>query len=698
MVTQSLPAGIGALGAAKARFFHPSEKIRAKWPNDNKRQLTNVLVIGEGKRIVNRREQWCYIVRIPEIDDGSEFHIVKFNFSVTVAPAVSFTGEQHRGPRGRRHQRPAAAVATEVNPLRLADRDVVPNVGEGGVDVDDLRRQGIEVDDDNEPAPENAEPTAMNPGNGRFEKPTVCPRRMANINNSKGKFNSHRWEVIAEMNELDLFRMCFPEQFVIEVIIPQTNQNLATPINLQEYYVWLGCIFYMACWQGIGDRDEWWTSDPINPFKGAPFRLNAYMSRVRFKDITGAIRYTDIADPLLFVDKFHEVRQMIERFNEHYAREYSPAWISCLDESMNSWLNKFCLGFMVCPRKLWPFGNEYHSIADGDENMHNSIMWRIRLVEGKDRPKLENGRWAFPTTWENEGYSKTVELLLDMTAPIHRTGKVVTGDSGFCVAEGVMALHAKGVYGQFLIKKRRYWPKHVPGDFIDAHMAGKALGETETYVQEIDGTRFLVHCCKDAEWVTKIMSTHGVLDENQDHATWREVNGQWKTFKYAEPFSRHNRGKHWVNDVNKRRHAPISLESAWKTKWWANRQFTFLLSVAEVNAGMARARAKKGPAEPVLDFRRKLAKMMLENKLNEYGVAPSSPIRPRRVSNTPHVIKKRAKKEGRYDSERRQFKQVKTLYLARPCSVCRKDTRDYCSCDPSIDLCSACFGAPGSFF
>ena len=357
MVTQSLPAGIGALGAAKARFFHPSEKIRAKWPNDNKRQLTNVLVIGEGKRIVNRREQWCYIVRIPEIDDGSEFHIVKFNFSVTVAPAVPFTGEQHRGPRGRRHQRPAAAVATEVDPLRLADRDVVPNVGEGGVDVDDLRRQGIEVDYDNEPAPENAEPTAMNPGNGRFEKPTVCPRRMANINNSKGKFNSHRWEVIAEMNELDLFRMCFPEQFVIEVIIPQTNQNLATPINLQEYYVWLGCIFYMACWQGIGDRDEWWTSDPIDPFKGAPFRLNAYMSRVRFKDITGAIRYTDIADPLLFVDKFHEVCQMIERFNEHYAREYSPAWISCLDKSMNSWLNKFCPGFMVCPEKPWPFGN-----------------------------------------------------------------------------------------------------------------------------------------------------------------------------------------------------------------------------------------------------------------------------------------------------------------------------------------------------
>ena len=113
-----------------------------------------------------------------------------------------------------------------------------------------------------------------------------------------------------------------------------------------------------------------------------------------------------------------------------------------------------------------------------------------------------------------------------------------------------------------------------------------------------------------------------------------------------------------MDDINKRRHVPIPLESAWKTKWWANRQFTFLLSVAEVNAGMARARAKKQSAEPVLDFRRALAKLMLENKLNAYGEAPNSPIRPRRVSNTPHVLKKRERNEGKYDPERRAFKRV----------------------------------------
>ena len=136
----------------------------------------------------------------------------------------------------------------------------------------------------------------------------------------------------------------------------------------------------------------------------------------------------------------------------------------------------------------------------------------------------------------------------------------------------------------------------------------------------------------------------------------------------------------------KHHHAPILLESVWMTKWWPNRQFTFLLSVAEVNAGMAKARAKKAPADSVLDFRKRLAKLMLENKLDEHGVATNSQIRPRRTSNHVHV-------DGKYDPEWRQFKRVKMMYLTRPCKDCRKDTRDYCSCDPSMDLCSACFGA-----
>ncbi len=70
---------------------------------------------------------------------------------------------------------------------------------------------------------------------------------------------------------------------------------------------------------------------------------------------------------------------------------------------------------------------------------------------------------GLPDKWETKGCSNTIELLMGMAEPLHHMGKVVTGDSGFRVAQGVTVLHQHGVHGQFLIKKRRYWPKHVPG-------------------------------------------------------------------------------------------------------------------------------------------------------------------------------------------------------------------------------------------
>ena len=90
MVRLSLSGAIGATGSGMAWFFHPGKKIREKWPNDEKRRLTGVLVVGEGKWHVNRKEHICYLVRILEINDGTTFHIVKKNFKVEVAPPQVF--------------------------------------------------------------------------------------------------------------------------------------------------------------------------------------------------------------------------------------------------------------------------------------------------------------------------------------------------------------------------------------------------------------------------------------------------------------------------------------------------------------------------------------------------------------------------------------------------------------------------------
>ena len=68
---------------------------------------------------------------------------------------------------------------------------------------------------------------------------------------------------------------------------------------------------------------------------------------------------------------------MINAFNDNYEEKYIPLWLSCLDESMNSWLDKFCPGFVTVPHKPHPLGNEYHIISDGDAG--KPIMWRIKI-------------------------------------------------------------------------------------------------------------------------------------------------------------------------------------------------------------------------------------------------------------------------------------------------------------------------------
>ncbi len=86
------------------------------------------------------------------------------------------------------------------------------------------------------------------------------------------------------------------------------------------FYVFLGCIFYMACYHGISERELWWSAKPIDMFDSAPFHLNAFMTSPCFQEILQAIRYTDKAETLFFIDKFHEVRQMIDAFNSLTAK------------------------------------------------------------------------------------------------------------------------------------------------------------------------------------------------------------------------------------------------------------------------------------------------------------------------------------------------------------------------------------------
>ena len=202
--------GIGAKGSGKARFFHPSDHIRAQWPNEHQKiWLADVLLVGKGMHKVNRREQLCYECRIPEIDDGVIFHITWKKFKVETVGATPFDDEVVVGPPTAPQATGSVIVATSGDCLLV--HDVTPNI-RGGLaeEIVELRQQGIEVDDDNEPAPNNAQPTPHTtvPVSGLWVTPTTCPRRAdPNCRNSRGTWKQSSWAKIREMDELELFRI-----------------------------------------------------------------------------------------------------------------------------------------------------------------------------------------------------------------------------------------------------------------------------------------------------------------------------------------------------------------------------------------------------------------------------------------------------------------------------------------------------------
>ena len=322
---------IGPLGSAQARVFHPIAKIQEKWRNDHKRlRPKRVVVTVKELFLILRKGQVSYKCRIPEIDDGIKFNICANNFRVDQDPAQPFEDESMATARAH----PRAPEPDNNQESRGPNEKTSKNIGQGSNQeyIAKLRRQVVEVENEdclpeNLPSDENENQI---PGvHGEWVTPITCPRRRdLNISDAKGGWKNHSWSSIAEMSEFDLFRMCFPEDFIWDVVIPMTNKYIEGPhITLQDFYVWLGCHFLMALFEGIKNKKMWWSEKPIDMFEGAPFRLWKYMFGRRFQNIGAAIQYTNIMKP----PPRHVLRQPEGRALEHINRLLRPPHFFVLD-------------------------------------------------------------------------------------------------------------------------------------------------------------------------------------------------------------------------------------------------------------------------------------------------------------------------------------------------------------------------------
>ena len=105
-----------------------------------------------------------------------------------------------------------------------------------------------------------------------------------------------------------------PWEFIIKTVIPETNKSLQSPMTLGEFLRFLGIRFMIATTNG-NKVSEFWSTENVSIFSGAPFRFNHIMSRQRFMDISRELCFTSIPSPQ-FEDKFHEVREMIAALTE----------------------------------------------------------------------------------------------------------------------------------------------------------------------------------------------------------------------------------------------------------------------------------------------------------------------------------------------------------------------------------------------
>ena len=117
----------------------------------------------------------------------------------------------------------------------------------------------------------------------------------------------------------------------------------------------------------------------------------------------------------------------------------------------------------------------------------------------------------------------------------------------------------------------------------------------------------------------KIMATWMTLEELDIANTRREYKGRdgqylARIFKYRQTFGLQFCYHHQVDDNNNIRHATISIERTWATKFCPDRNFAWYLAVTEVNTTLAYGHFRKGgQLIPTLQFHRKLAHEMMKN-------------------------------------------------------------------------------------
>ena len=141
-----------------------------------------------------------------------------------------------------------------------------------------------------------------------------------------------------------------------------------------------------------------------------------------------------------------------------------------------------------------------------------------------------------------------------------------------------------------------------------------------------------------------------------------------KQFTYQQPFGIHFRYINQMEDQNNQRHAPISLERTWATKFWPDCNFAWYLVLQEVNTYIVSGHFQNdGVVQPSLDFRRYFAIECLENKIGDEFVDSGLPNNTSKIPIYVTLEKTTVKYHGGMWNPSKIWKKVKQKYLKQRC-------------------------------
>ena len=309
-----LRLGEGARCSCLVKFIRPSKDVAAALVNPE-----------PGRRV----EDLTAVSREATTRGGKTFVAIFFRSSTIpglLHAAERWVKVEEEGPPDQLWEdaAPAEAPATAYIDERGEDiADFVFNAQNRAEDIALVRNMGFEVDDDNEPAPENV-PAANAPrpnGAALYEGQEEgwdgidCRAMTQGSLYNNPKF-THDWTPQGK-SYAEIFLHVFPLYFFENFVTEATNNALLAADNarttLGEMLRYVGMWLLMSCYLKL--PEYFWQTTPMRTTADSSedeendtpsFTFKRYMSRRRFLAITSALRFTNKTPPT-FRDKFWEI-------------------------------------------------------------------------------------------------------------------------------------------------------------------------------------------------------------------------------------------------------------------------------------------------------------------------------------------------------------------------------------------------------